>query len=136
MGQDTRRKRLVCDTRAVGRQGSSSLQTRIASLYRRTMAWWTCSLLLAITPVYADRISDMLPLEECQYRARLASASNYYKRINKLETCDQLPLLWHGDEAQTEIHYVQHWTCYGFNSKLDPIKVGDEVYFSCASALQ
>lgn len=91
---------------------------------------------LLFSVAHADRISDMLPLEECQYRARLASASNYYKRINKLETCDQLPLLWHGDEAQTEIHYVQHWTCYGFNSKLDPIKVGDEVYFSCASALQ
>jgi len=92
-------------------------------------------LLLAVafvaSTVYADRITQMLPMEECVYRARLASGASWMRIEKMADSCTTLKILWHGDETENEIEYVKKWMCVGFQMNKDPIKTGDTVYFDC-----
>ncbi len=93
-------------------------------------------LLLLTTNAYADRITEMFPMEECQYRARLASGASWLRIQKMADSCETLKILWHGDETQYELSYVKKWMCKGFTLNLDPIKTGDLIYINCMKALK
>jgi len=93
------------------------------------------SLLLAVVlfsnTVYADRITEMLPMEECVYRARLAAAGSWVRIQKHAVDCATIKYILHGNETEYEIAYAKEWTCEGFNLNLDPLKTGDKVYLEC-----
>jgi len=91
---------------------------------------------LFATNVYADRITEMFPMEECQYRARLAAGASWLRIQKMADSCETLKIFWHGDETEYELSYVKEWMCEGFKLNLDPIKTGDLIYINCMKSVK
>jgi hypothetical protein len=89
-------------------------------------------LFLSSSGMAADRIDSMSRLEQCVYRARLAAAGAYVRESHTATSCQDIKILWHGDETQNELDYVKKWSCVGFQSGKDPIVTGDAVFNTCS----
>ena len=95
---------------------------------------FTLILILATADLQAaDRIKSMSHAEQCIYRARIAAAGAYMREAKKASTCQDINILWHGDETEYELDYVKKWTCEGFKSGKDPIAAGDTIFHSCTA---
>lgn len=88
---------------------------------------------LALPQAHAERahLDQMAQPELCVYKAKL-SAAGAWMRIHKHATsCDTIKYLWHDDETEFEVETVKQATCYGFESGVDPISAGDNMYLDC-----
>lgn len=77
------------------------------------------------------KIENLPHQEECVYRAKLSAAGSYFNLSGIEKNCENIKIFWHGDESEFEISYVKKWICEGFNSKKNPISIGDQVYKNC-----
>lgn len=89
-------------------------------------------LVVAAFPAYpVDRIQAMEHTERCIYRARLAAAGAYIRDTKKAKTCEEIQILWHGDETENEVELIKRWSCAGFESGKNPIATGDQMFAQC-----
>ena len=87
----------------------------------------------------ADRITQMTQSEQCIYTAKLQVAGYYYFEQGKPR--EEVKILWHGDETQNEIDFVNRtlddayvWLTNARNkgAELLPVQTfGDLVYEAC-----
>jgi hypothetical protein len=89
--------------------------------------------------VHADRITQMTRSDLCTYTAKLQVAGYYYFEQGKPR--GQVKIVWHGDETQNEIDFVNRtlddayvWLTNARNNgtELLPVQTfGDLVYEAC-----
>lgn len=96
-------------------------------------------LLLSTHSVQADRITQMNRSDLCIYTAKLQVAGYYYFEQGKPR--EEVKIVWHGDETQNEIDFVNRtlddayrWLTNAKNNgaQLLPVQTfGDLVYEAC-----
>jgi hypothetical protein len=87
---------------------------------------------------YGERvkIDQLAPFEECIYRAQFTSTVSYWLTANKVSSCEEIPIVSHGDETEKEKQYINKWKCEAFKMKKDPFKTGDIVYDQCMKEIK
>ena len=95
--------------------------------------------LLSTHTAQADRITQMNRSDLCIYTAKLQVAGYYYFEQGKPR--EEVKIVWHGDETQNEIDFVNrtlddayHWLASARNNgaELLPVQTfGDLVYEAC-----
>jgi hypothetical protein len=95
--------------------------------------------LLLPRTVHADRITQMTQSDLCIYTAKLQVAGYYYCEQGKAR--EEVKIVWHGDETQNEIDFVNRtlddayvWLSNARNdgAGLVPVQTfGDLVYEAC-----
>jgi len=76
-------------------------------------------------------LDQMAQPELCVYKAKLAAAGAWIRIHKHATSCNTIKYLWHDDETEFEIDVVKQATCYGFESGVDPISAGDNMYLDC-----
>jgi len=89
--------------------------------------------------VHADRITQMTQSDLCIYTAKLQVAGYYYFEQGKPR--EEVKIVWHGDETQNEIDFVNRtlddaylWLTNARNNGAEPLPVqtfGDLIYEAC-----
>ncbi len=104
------------------------------------------ALLLALLPTHvahADRITRMNQSDVCIYTAKLQVAGYYYFKQGKPR--EEVKVVWHGDETQHEIDFVNKtlddayvWLTNAKSNGAAPLPVetfGDIVYEACVNGI-
>ena len=81
-------------------------------------------------------IEQLLPIEQCVYKAKLGAAGSWLRIEKRATSCADIKYYWHGDETEYELELVQEGVCLGFEMNKDPIKTGDIIYLDCIKKLQ
>lgn len=80
-------------------------------------------------------VDQLLPLEQCVYKAKLGAAAAWLRIEKHATSCDTIKYIWRGDETEFEIAFIKEYSCEGFQMGKDPIKTGDIIFETCYKQL-